>query len=350
MAIPEPNTPLWTAVKAIDDTWPPDDEVVARDLGKALGRGADTMAQGAAATTRAGADAVASWRDAAGEKFGGQVDQFAQSAGRADQSMRNVAAHAERYGGELESAKNTITNTIAANERTHAQLANPMLGATGPKLQQAHANKIAGDLRTMIDEKAAALQNTGTPAQLALAAQAAPGGGITVDQLRAIMPNLSAAKAAEYLPLLNAAMAEAQINTPQRQAAFLAQVAHESAQLRYFEELASGAAYEGRKDLGNTQPGDGRRFKGRGPIQLTGRANYRAAGQALGLDLEGNPKMAAQPDVGFRTAGWFWNKKDLNTLADSGNFREITRRVNGGYNGMADRERYYAAAKKALGI
>jgi len=125
--------------------------------------------------------------------------------------------------------------------------------------------------------------------------QAQPGAGITIEQLRAVMPNLSASKAAEYLPLLNTAMAEAQINTPQRKAMFLAQLAHESAQLRYFEEIASGAAYEGRKDLGNTQPGDGKRYKGRGPIQLTGRNNYRKAGQALGLDLEGNPPLAAPP-------------------------------------------------------
>lgn len=182
------------------------------------------------------------------------------------------------------------------------------------------------------------------------AALAAAPGDITVEQLRAIMPNLPVEKAQQYLPLLNQAMAEAQINTPKRQAAFLAQLAHESAELRYFEEIANGSRYEGRKDLGNTQPGDGRRYKGRGPIQLTGRANYRAAGQALGLDLEGNPPLAAQPDVGFRTAGWFWTSKDLNRFADSGDFRELTRRINGGYNGMADREHYHAAAKQALGI
>lgn len=181
-------------------------------------------------------------------------------------------------------------------------------------------------------------------------AQAQPGGGITIEVLRAVMPNLSASKAAEYLPLLNAAMAEAQINTPQRQAAFLAQLAHESVELRYFEEIASGQAYEGRRDLGNTQPGDGRRYKGRGPIQLTGRANYRDAGRALGLDLEGNPPLAAEPRVGFRTAGWYWTTRDLNRLADKGDFVGITRRINGGTNGLADRQRYYATARRALGI
>lgn len=179
-------------------------------------------------------------------------------------------------------------------------------------------------------------------------AAAAPG-GVTVAQLRAIMPNLPPDKAQQYLPLLNQAMAEAHIDTPRRQAAFLAQLAHESGELKYFEELASGAAYEGRRDLGNTQPGDGVRYKGRGPIQLTGRNNYRAAGQALGLDLEANPALAARPDVGFRTAAWFWNSRNLSPLADQGNFRAITKKINGGYNGEAGREKYWARAKQALG-
>ncbi|MFY0582219.1 LysM peptidoglycan-binding domain-containing protein [Cystobacter fuscus] len=173
-------------------------------------------------------------------------------------------------------------------------------------------------------------------------------GGVSLAQLRRIMPNLSQAKAEQYLPHLNKAMAEAGINTPKRRAAFLAQLAHESGEFRYMEEIASGAAYEGRRDLGNTQPGDGVRFKGRGPIQLTGRSNYRAAGQALGIDLENNPKRAADPDVGFRTAAWFWNSRNLNQYADAGNFREVTRRINGGYNGMASREAYYQRALDVL--
>jgi predicted chitinase/LysM repeat protein len=175
------------------------------------------------------------------------------------------------------------------------------------------------------------------------------GGGVSLQQLRAIMPNLPAARAEQMLPYLNSAMQEAHINTPRREAAFLAQLAHESVELRYFEEIASGAAYEGRSDLGNTQPGDGVRFKGRGPIQLTGRSNYRAAGQALGIDLEHNPTRAADPDVGFRTAAWFWNSRNLNSYADAGNFDAITLRVNGGYNGKASRDMYYARALNVLG-
>jgi predicted chitinase len=174
-------------------------------------------------------------------------------------------------------------------------------------------------------------------------------GGVSLQQLRSIMPNLTESRAQQMLPHLNAAMREAGINTPLRQAAFLAQLAHESGEFRYMEEIASGAAYEGRLDLGNTQPGDGVRFKGRGPIQLTGRSNYRAAGQALGIDLENNPTRAADPDVGFRTAAWFWNSRNLNSYADAGNFDAITYRVNGGFNGKASRDTYYARALQVLG-
>ena len=173
-------------------------------------------------------------------------------------------------------------------------------------------------------------------------------GGLTQPQLRAIMPHLPEAHAAAYLPPLNAAMTEADIRTPKRQAAFLAQLAHESGELRYWEELSDGSAYEGRQDLGNIHPGDGPRYKGRGPIQLTGRNNYRAAGHALGVDLENHPELAKDPAVGFRVATWFWVTRGLNPLADAGDFREITRRINGGYNGLAQREAYYARALSVL--
>jgi len=172
--------------------------------------------------------------------------------------------------------------------------------------------------------------------------------GISLQELKQIMPTLPDDKAQQYLPYLNSAMNEAQITTPQRRAAFLAQLAHESGQLKYMEEIASGSAYEGRSDLGNTQPGDGTRFKGRGPIQLTGRANYAAASQALGVDLVRNPERAADPDVAFRIATWYWSSRDLNQYADKGDFSSITYRINGGYNGAADRNQYYASAKDTL--
>ncbi len=181
----------------------------------------------------------------------------------------------------------------------------------------------------------------------------AESGGIALDTLRRIMPNLSTSRGSTLLTPLNNAMAWGQINTCRRQAAFLAQIAHESAELRYMEEIASGAAYEGRRDLGNTQPGDGKRYKGRGPIQLTGRTNYRNAGNALGINLEANPTLASSnPEIGFKVSIWFWNSRGLNALADQGtdsSFKEITRKINGGYNGLADRQKYWARAKQVLG-
>jgi predicted chitinase len=171
---------------------------------------------------------------------------------------------------------------------------------------------------------------------------------VTDDELRQVMPNLPAAKRAAYLPFIQQAMAEFGITSYLRETAFLAQLAHESAELRYMEEIASGAAYEGRANLGNTQPGDGKRFKGRGPIQLTGRANYTRYGQLLGLDLVNNPTQAATPEVGFRIAGQFWKLNGLNELADKQDFRGITKRINGGYNGLDDRIMYYDRAKKVL--
>ena len=126
---------------------------------------------------------------------------------------------------------------------------------------------------------------------------------------------------------------------------FLAQLAHESGNFRYMEEIASGAAYEGRKDLGNTQAGDGKRFKGRGPIQLTGRANYRRYGQQLGIDFENNPEIVAIPSVGLLVACKFWSDNGLNTLADQDDLRATTRRINGGYNGFEDRKAHLAKLK-----
>jgi putative chitinase len=168
------------------------------------------------------------------------------------------------------------------------------------------------------------------------------------------MPGLGPTRAAGVIDHLNAAMLEAEISTPVRQAAFLAQLGHESNSLRWMEEIwgptPSQLGYEGRRDLGNTQPGDGHRYRGRGPIQLTGRNNYRVYGAALHVDLEGHPELAAQPDVGFRIAAWYWTTHGLNQLADAGNFDAITRKINGGTNGTEDRRRRHELARKALGL
>lgn len=130
-----------------------------------------------------------------------------------------------------------------------------------------------------------------------------------------------------------------------RLAHFLAQLAHESGSFRYMEEIASGAAYEGRADLGNTEPGDGVRYKGRGPIQLTGRANSRRFGRRIGIDLERHPELAAIPSIGLHIALEYWNLHKLNVLADQDDLRRITRTINGGYNGLADREAHLRKIK-----
>ena len=175
--------------------------------------------------------------------------------------------------------------------------------------------------------------------------------GVSLEQLQSIMPNLTYAE--EYLPYLNEALDEAEINTPLRQAAFLAQLAHESGELQWFEEFADGWDYEWREDLGNVYEGDGPLYKGRGPIQLTGRHNYTMAGEALGLDLVNDPWQVASPEVGFRTACWYWNYGsawgDLNVYADTGDFDSTCLGVNGGWNGYDERCRYYNVACGVLG-
>lgn len=149
----------------------------------------------------------------------------------------------------------------------------------------------------------------------------------------------------QYLPDI---MDEYEINTRLRIAHFLGQLAHESDHFRTFQEYATGDAYEGRRDLGNTKRGDGRRYKGRGPIQITGRFNYRKYGNLLGVDLENNPELAATPEIGTKIAAAFWNENDLNDWADKDNVKVITRRINGGYNGLKDRIDKVDRAKNIL--
>lgn len=179
--------------------------------------------------------------------------------------------------------------------------------------------------------------------------------------LLTVCPKAPAARAARIVRALHAACAESTIRTAPRLAAFLAQAAHESGEFRWWRELWGPTPQQQRYDppgelaarLGNTEPGDGLRYRGRGPFQLTGRANYRAAGQALGVPLEDDPERAAEIPTGCRVAVWFWDSRRLSPLADAGTasgFRTITQRINGGYHGLADRERYHAAARAALGL
>lgn len=170
---------------------------------------------------------------------------------------------------------------------------------------------------------------------------------ITLAQLQAIMPH-AGSRASTFLDPLNQTMDAYRIDSKARRAAFLAQVGHESGQLLYVKELASGAAYEGRADLGNTSPGDGVKFKGRGLIQITGKANYLALMLALNVDCLVHPEVLEQPLNAAMSAGWFWDTHHLNQYADSGDFVTLTKRINGEVNGLADRQALYSVALKEL--
>jgi putative chitinase len=177
--------------------------------------------------------------------------------------------------------------------------------------------------------------------------------GLKAEKLRGIMINAREAHLGKYAAALVAKMWERRISTPLQQAHFLAQVGHESGELRYAEEITSGRAYEGRRDLGNAQPGDGPRFKGRGLIQLTGRANYQQYGQAIGRDLVTNgqwTQVADDPNLAVDVACWYWETRRLNPYADQDDIITITRRINGGLNGLEDRQRLLARAKFFLGL
>jgi len=171
---------------------------------------------------------------------------------------------------------------------------------------------------------------------------------LSEEALVAIMGHGGVARVKLYFTLMSRAFTKYQINTPLRNAHFLAQIGHESLSFIYTEETASGIAYEGRQDLGNTQKGDGKRFKGRGLIQLTGRANYTSYSQYSGLDLLklGNETIVSKkPFYALDVSLWFWTSKKLNRYADQDNIRAITRRVNGGFNGIRDRQDYLNRAK-----
>lgn len=159
-------------------------------------------------------------------------------------------------------------------------------------------------------------------------------------------------RAQEHLPHIIATMAEFGIDTPARQAAFLAQIGHESGGLLFLVEVwgptPAQRRYEGRQDLGNNQTGDGFRYRGRGLIQLTGRDNYRRASAALGVDLLSQPDLLGQSPLADRVAGWFWRSNGCNRFADSGDFEGLTKRINGGLNGYPDRLARWDKARSVI--
>jgi len=158
----------------------------------------------------------------------------------------------------------------------------------------------------------------------------------------------------KWLPHLLAAMEKYSINTPQRVAHFIAQIAHESGRFAYVRELwgptPAQLKYEGRADLGNSEPGDGFRFRGRGLLQITGRANYRVCGDALGIPLLLNPEVLERPDVAALASAWWWQAHGLNALADSGDIVRATKKINGGTNGIDERRMLTARALQIMGV
>lgn len=166
--------------------------------------------------------------------------------------------------------------------------------------------------------------------------------------LKSIYPEAAFINIDKYLPYFIQYMDEYKVNTPIRAQMFFAQIGHESGRLRYVEEIASGSAYEGRKDLGNVQEGDGIKFKGRGLIQITGRSNYQRLSKYLDIDLISNPTLLLEPKYAVLSAYWFWEDNKLNQVADTGDFRKVTRIINGGFNGLADRERIFKLCKKYI--
>ncbi|CAG4888057.1 glycoside hydrolase family 19 protein [Paraburkholderia saeva] len=180
---------------------------------------------------------------------------------------------------------------------------------------------------------------------------------VLTPELLASAADITQARALPWVGPLTYAMTRYSIDTPARAAAFIAQLAHESVKFAYTKEIwgptEAQRAYEPPSekaaDLGNTQPGDGLRFCGRGLIQITGRANYQACGKSLGLDLIANPELLERAEYAAASAGWFWDAHGLNVFADSGDFVTLTRRINGGTNGLADREDLWASCKTSFG-
>ena len=181
---------------------------------------------------------------------------------------------------------------------------------------------------------------------------------VTPDILQHICPRTKHELLVGYTPYLQQSLELAEAISPLRAAAFLAQLAFET---NWFQTMVEEVCpdntvtipfdkYEGAHRLGNSQPGDGSKFIGRGWPQITGRANYTECGTALGLDLVNKPEDASLPQNAARIAAWYWLKKDLNPPADAGDMITITKRINGGLNGLAYRQAAYQHAKEAFGL
>lgn len=190
---------------------------------------------------------------------------------------------------------------------------------------------------------------------------------MNTEQLAKIL-KMKPAKAGEWIDAINETFEKFDISTPERQACFLGQCAHESGgftalseNLNYsaaslcrvwpkrFPTMTDGQncernpqkiankVYASRMGNGDEESGEGYAYRGRGLIQLTGKSNYQACGEALGVDLVENPDLVATPQYAALSAGWFWNKNKLNAYADKGDMEGLTKKINGGTHGIEDR-------------
>ncbi|MFD1814404.1 glycoside hydrolase family 19 protein [Rhodococcus gannanensis] len=274
-----------------------------------------------------------------------------------------IATGATLAGIGVANAEPSATSTPARYQESgnmFSALRFPTLPGTGSTAEQAVADAVATPeaavgasaaafIANAVEEAAPAAEPAAEPAPAPAPEPApAPAPLVPADKLARILPQMPADKIAQYVAPLSDAMVRGGIDTPIRQAAFIAQLAVESDSFRTFEEYASGSAYEGRSDLGNTQPGDGVRYKGRGAIQVTGRHNYEEVSKFTGIDFVANPELMAAPENAFITAVWYWTSRNLNNIADGPGIVRVSELVNGGHYGLADRMANFARGLDVL--
>lgn len=269
--------------------------------------------------------------------------------GMIDKSAATNAANLAKLESLMKEVQNKNTNSNNGNQNQGAPTPAPVEQAPAP------AEETSAPV-----EEAAPVQETSAPADNTApveapstpAAPAASGSALfTLAQLQEMMPN-SGDNSAKYYDAIINAMTKGNLTNCPRMAAFLAQIGHESGSLVYTTEIADGSNYEGITDIGNTSPGDGVRYKGRGVIQVTGKYNYQIVSEGLGYDFVSEPEKLAEAPWCIDSAVWWWNNHTLSPIADGNtqeSFDQTTRIINGGYNGKADRDSRWAVTKRVLG-
>ena len=207
----------------------------------------------------------------------------------------------------------------------------------------------AFEIRVMKLKSSDAMLAPGDATVAALLAGLPP--GPSKEKLAVVLPRAMPKSIDLFFEPLVAGMKKYGITSGLQMAHFIAQIGHESASFLYTEEIADGSAYEGRNDLGNTKPGDGKRYKGRGLIQLTGRANYQAYSKYSGVDYVAEPEqLADDPFVAVDVSCWFWKDRGIDKLAEQDDVKAVTKRINGGYTHLDERIANLNRAKAVLGL